>query len=148
MNYKTAEDLLMYYPIHSRRLEVDRSYILGAFASVLANTGSRHGIGSYSDPTAKKGVRLASLGEDGVTLNKVVAYMDTLSPEDREFVLSVWRCGSYTDWKFVSRHMWLSITETHSIWKQLVTNFQAFVGIANGPAGDAFVVGQKNQTTT
>ncbi|TYO97038.1 hypothetical protein [Desulfallas thermosapovorans] len=145
MNYKTAKALLMYYPVLYRRIADRRELLLGSHVSSLANTG-RHGTGGHADPTASKGVMLADLGETSKALDKVVAFMNTLTPLEREMILTVWRCGTCTDWKWVARHTGMCIGECRKKWNQMTRCFLAFAGAVSGPDGTACVGGRQSQS--
>ncbi len=141
MKANTAYNLLAYYPILYKGLEEQREAVLGSYASPLANIG-RHGGGGHSDPTASKGVMLADLGETSKALDKVVEFMNTLTPLEREMILTVWRCGTCIDWKWVARHTGMCIGECRKKWNQMTRRFLAFAGAVSGQDGIAFVNGQ------
>lgn len=120
MEYKTAKALLEFYPIFYRRVEDQREDILDSYSSTLADTG-RRGSGGYSDPTASKGVKLADLGQSSKALGKVIDFMNILTPEQREFILQVWRCScstwAFIDWKTVARRMRMRQVTCHLTWR-------------------------------
>jgi len=134
----------MYYPLFYYELCEQREDILESYHSTLADTG-RRGTGGHSDPTANKAERLSGLGKSGRLLALVPGYMGTLSPLERELILSIWSCGRYPSWKYSAKHCRLTQYQARQMWEGIVAAFQVYVGAANAPAGTAYADGRPSQ---